>query len=205
MAKYVSIVERRIATTKGVTYVFQPMVPLEIHPDIEEDVIAAGLVREDIFEAAMAGRTIPTPEVAAEASFEQALETETRLLDIPDEDNFDTVLAEMKAEQAEREARTAAIAQAELEAELERTADEEAEASRIERGTTKEEDHAFLAGEKSPEFNQAVFETAVREIIAKNDPATLTPKGAPKARALSDLVGFEVKAIQITNFLKHLE
>jgi len=181
MAKYVSIIERRVATTKGVTLCFQPMVPLEVHPVIEEDVIAAGLVREDIFNAAMKGDLAAVQAASVGASVgQQTLEAGTS--PETDEDGFDRVVEEMKAAKAEEAERAAAIA------EMEARADAEAEAS-----------------EKSPVFDQAVFEAGVREIIAKNDPASLTPKGAPKASVLADLVGFEVKSIQITNFLRNLE
>jgi len=189
MAKYVSIIERRVATTKGVTLCFQPMVPLEVHPVIEEDVIAAGLVREDIFNAAMKGDLTAVQAASVGASVGQQTLEAGISADEPapvkpetDEDAFDRVVEEMKAAKAEDAERAAAIA------EMEARADAEAEAS-----------------EKSPVFDQAVFEAGVREIIAKNDPASLTPKGAPKASVLADLVGFEVKSIQITNFLRNLE
>jgi len=58
--KYISLVERRISTLKGVTLIFQPGVPTLVPAKIEEDVIAAGLVREDHLQAF----TKAEPEVA---------------------------------------------------------------------------------------------------------------------------------------------
>jgi len=178
--KYVSILERRVATVKGVTLCFKPMIPLEVHPDIEEDVIAAGIVREDLFNAAMSGHAATQEELVAATSIQHQQDQvvpEPEPIVIPDEDNFDSIMAEMEENKAEEHQR--AEAKALMEAEE--------------------------AKEKSPAFDKAVFETAVREIIAMNDPANLTPKGAPKAVVVSKLVGFEVKAIQIQNFLKTLE
>jgi hypothetical protein len=181
------------------------MQPLEVHPAIEEDVIAAGIVREDLFNAAMSGNLTPQDELTVATAIRQQANEGGKTADEPaNEDSFDAIVADMEAHKAAEQAKAEAV----LLAEMEEAADEEAEASRQERGATQEEDEAALAaevGEKSPEFNQAVFETAVRELIATNDPANLTPKGAPKAKAVSDLAGFEVKAIQITNFLKTLE
>ncbi len=51
MTKYVSLVDRRIATLKGVTLTFQAGVPLEVPEKVVEDVVAAGLAREDQFKA----------------------------------------------------------------------------------------------------------------------------------------------------------
>ena len=174
-AKYISIIDRRIATIKGVTLCFKAMEPLEVHPDIVEDVIAAGIVREDIFEAAMQGRVKPADELAVAAQIQEQESQLAESVAAPEEDSFDAILAEMEGHKAEQHAKAEAQALAEAEE----------------------------AKEKSPAFDKAVFEAACREIIATNDPANLTPKGAPKASVVSDLVGFEVKAIQITNFLRH--
>lgn len=180
--KYVSIIERRVATIKGVTLVFKPMTPLEVHPDIEEDVIAAGIVREDLFNAAMSGNLSTQEElVVATAIRHQATEAGISADEPPNEDEFDNIVSELEAHKAAEHAKAEQLALAE--------AEERAEAE----------------AEKSPAFDKAVFEAAVREIIATNDPAHLTPKGAPKAKVVSDLVGFEVKAIQVTNFLKTLD
>jgi len=205
MAKYVSIIERRVATTKGTTLLFKPMEPLEVPEIIVPEVLAAGIVREDLFKAAMSGQLKANDEALVAASLRaQAVEggiTADEEPVISEEDAFDTIAAELALHKQEEQEKDEAVRLAELEA----AADAEAEASREARGTSKEEDAAFLESEKSPVFDQAVFEAGVRELIAKNDPATLTPKGAPKAKVLSDLVGFEVHAIQITNFLKNLE
>jgi hypothetical protein len=58
---------------------------------------------------------------------------------------------------------------------------------------------------KSPEFDQAVFEAAVREVIAKNDPDDLTEAGNPKVKSVEALTGFKVTPIHIRNFLKSTE
>ena len=59
--------------------------------------------------------------------------------------------------------------------------------------------------EKSPVFDQVVFEAAVHGILDSGDVALLTPKGFPKASAIKDLTGFDVTPIKVVQFCKSLK
>lgn len=135
--KFVSLTDRRIATTKGHVIIFEARKPLEVPAMIEDECIAAGL-------APVGGR----------GDIEK-LEQLARELDLP---GANEVIPEPEPE---------------IEPDV---------------------------------FDQAIFEAACREVIAKNDPADLTPKGQPKVSAVAALTGYnDLKALQITNFLKNLE
>lgn len=77
-------------------------------------------------------------------------------------------------------------------------AERELEAARAE-AEAKEE------AEKSPAFDQVVFEAAVHGILDSGDVALLTPKGFPKASAIKDLTGFDVTPIKVVRYCKSLK
>ena len=189
MPYYVSLVDRRVASTMGPCFTFAAMTPLMINandptiPDIE----AAGVLtleqlrdalsqahKLDGFEDKEPAPAAPEPEPIS-------------LLDVADEDH-----------DIEGELRTLRYAEAERKRKW-----KEAEAA--EAALAAEEARYPDAVEKSPAFDQVVFESAVREVLESGQEKNLTPKGMPKAAVISDLCGFEVKAIKIVQYCKTLE
>jgi len=205
MPYYVSLVDRRVASTKGPCFTFKAMEPLLINendatiPDVE----AAGVLTVAQMKAAL----------AVSPDWSEFQETAPVAVSVPDDTSLDVgeedgdIEGEMRelryADRLKKEAWEAARAkedQAALEKALEA---EEKLDNQLEVWKTPEE--APELAEKSPAFDQVVFEAAVREVLEAGDKQNLTPKGMPKAVVVSKLCGFDVKAIKIVQYCKAKE
>lgn len=197
MPYYVSMVDRRVASTKGPCFTFEALKPILINendatiPDVE----AAGCITVNQLKEALANmddldsfiEPEPAPLTVADPN-----------LDVLGEDtDIEGELRELRyAERIRKEQWDAAIAKEEAEEAL-KLAKEEVEAAKVEK--------AGLEAEKSPVYDQVVFEAAVHEILNAGDTSLLTPKGFPKAAAVKKITGFDVTPIKVVRYCKSLE
>jgi len=178
---YTSFNDRTVATMMGVTYNFKAGVPVDVQENTIRDVEVAGITTTEAYNALIAGKAPPLPPEVEAAPVIETLTDDGEDLDIEGE------LRELRYAEAERKREW-----------------EEAEA--IELAEKKAAEEALEAEkEKSPRFDQVVFEAAVREILEASNEGDLTPKGMPKAKLVSRLCGFDVQAIKIVQYCKSLE
>ena len=182
---FISLTQRRVATTLGPCFTFQPGEPQWIKDDdvCIPLIIEAGVLTVDQLKESL--KDLPDFE-DLEAPKTAIAEAPVNALDTYEED--DDIEGEMRTLRYAEAKRKEAWAEAE--------AKEKAEAEAKEKA---------LGKEKSPAFNQVVFEAAVREVLEAKNEVNLTPKGMPKAKIVSDICGFDVKAIKIVQYCKSLE
>jgi len=182
---FISLVQRRVATTLGPCFTFQPGEPQWIN---DNDaclplIVEAGILTVDQLKESL--KDLPNFE-DLEAPKPAITEAPVNALDTYEED--DDIEGELRTLRYAEAKRKKAWAEAEAEEKAAIEAEKKAEEK-----------------EKSPAFDQVVFEAAVREVLEAKNPLNLTPKGMPKAKIISDICRFDVKAIKIVQYCKTLD
>jgi hypothetical protein len=200
MPYYISVLDRRVASTKGPCFTFKALEPIFINaydatiPDVE----AAGCLTVEQFQDVLKN----APDLSEYLETPEPPKPEESPLDFATEEDIEGEMRTLRYAEEERNAAYAAALAAEKQEEEKKLAAETLAAAEAELQAAKEEKEEL---EKSPAFDQVVFEAAVRDILDSGDTSLLTEKGYPKATAVKDLTGLDVNALKIVRFVKNMD